>query len=352
VNIRKELLYKCTAIYTATCKVTGGIYIGLTYTPPNRWKQHYRDAKSGKTTHFHRAIRKYGILNFNWKIESWHKNRYLANDAEVAKIKDLRSQGFLVYNISDGGGQLDFSPETRAKMSFAQKGKKQSKATTRKRSLSVSASLKGHSVSQSTRNKISNTLILRNRALNPYKIEGLNGKIYGPKLGRNGKKLSPEQSLNRKQLLGTLSHRQVLSAAHLEDSRSRIGQKASPQAVNNMKKAQQDRRRHSNLVLWFCSQLCGDNIVIERDRNRTILCENDIPAIPLPAQNKTPYYYRQFAGLSLIVYPSGTKTWTLSKKINRRNKIRTLGHYPEMTLLQAIEQAKLVLPELDGLNFQ
>lgn len=346
MNIRKELLYKCTAIYTVTCKITGGIYIGLTYTPPNRWKQHYREAKAGKRTPFYNALRKYGVLNFDWKIESWHKNRYLANDAEIFKIKSLRDQRRTVYNISDGGGQLDFSPETRLKMSFAQKGKKQSTATIRKRSLSVSTSLKGHSVSQSTRNRISSTLILRNQLLNPFKIQGLNRKIYGPKLGRNGKTLSPEQSLKRKESLGTLEHRQLLSAAHLEDSRRRIGQKASPQAITNMQKAQQDRRRHSNLVLWFCSQLCGNNIIIERDRNRTILCENDISSIPLPPRNKTPYYYRQFAGLSLIVYPSGTKTWTLCKKINRRSRVRTLGHYPEMTLLQAVEQAKIVLSEL------
>lgn len=361
MNIRKELLYKCTAIYTVTCKITGGIYIGLTYTPANRWKQHYREAKAGKRTPFYNALRKHGVFNFDWKIESWHKNRYLANDAEILKIKTLRDEGYTVYNISDGGGQLDFSPETRLKMSFAQKGKKQSAATIKKRSVSISKTLKGHEVSIATRDKISDSLKARFVKLFPGKIPRKKWKkVYGPKpqrivsqetrtklsRGRLGKQLTEEQSLRRKEVLGTLQHRQTLSAAHLEDSRRRIGQKANPQAIGNMQKAQQDRRRHSDLVLWFCSQLCGNKITIQRDRSRSIDCEDDILSIPLPFSSETPYYYRKFAGLSLIVYPSGSKTWTLCKKIKGKNRIRTLGHYPEMTLLQAIEQAKLALPEL------
>ncbi len=352
MNIRKEFLYRCTAIYTVTCKVTGGIYIGLTYTPPNRWKQHYRETKAGKRTPFYNALRKYGVLNFDWKIEFWCKNRFLANDAEIDKIKELRNQGYVVYNISDGGGQLDFSPETRLKMSLAQKGKKQSAATIEKRAVA----LRGVPQSEEAIAKRSAAVRASFKRRYPNK-EHKSRRIYGPKkkrtispetrrklnLGRLGKQLTAEQSSKRKKTLGTVEHRQILSAAHTKESRNRIGQKVTD--TTNMKTAQRERQERSRVSLWFCSLLCGEEIIILRNRDRKFSKEDEIILFPLP-DKRIHYHYTGFSGLCLRVSASGSKTWYLIKKRNHKNQTKTLGHYPEVGLQQAIEIATKAVAEL------
>ncbi len=55
-------------IYKATNKINNKSYIGQTqHSLESRNSQHYRDYKDSNTS-FHKALRKYGKENFEWKI--------------------------------------------------------------------------------------------------------------------------------------------------------------------------------------------------------------------------------------------------------------------------------------------
>lgn len=60
-------------IYKCTCVISGKSYVGLTTkTIEERKKEHlhssYNPNDNTYKTHFHSAIRKYGIENFEWSI--------------------------------------------------------------------------------------------------------------------------------------------------------------------------------------------------------------------------------------------------------------------------------------------
>jgi group I intron endonuclease len=55
-------------IYKITHKETGTIYIGKGLRIEERWARHIKNAFSGSDTHFHRAVRKYGVDAFSWEI--------------------------------------------------------------------------------------------------------------------------------------------------------------------------------------------------------------------------------------------------------------------------------------------
>jgi len=58
------------AVYQVTNGLNGDSYVGFTSLSPYiyRWTQHKNLSKLGSTTHFHKALRKYGVENFKWEV--------------------------------------------------------------------------------------------------------------------------------------------------------------------------------------------------------------------------------------------------------------------------------------------
>lgn len=146
-------------VYIAINKINGKVYIGQTTQPFNLRKiDHKRKAQLySSKSHFHAAIRKYGFDAFSWKVLETVLFREALNKAERYWIRFYKStdpkRG---YNNTTGGDSFELttdaknklskslmgqnnpnfgkpkSPETKARMSASQKGRKQSPSHTEK----------------------------------------------------------------------------------------------------------------------------------------------------------------------------------------------------------------------------
>lgn len=99
-------------IYQITNKLTNDFYIGKTKNPKERFYKHKYNAINNKSqAHIYRAMRKYGVENFEFSIlESVESNDYL-NEREIYWIKQLKPK----YNMTKGGdgGDTSNSPNYR-----------------------------------------------------------------------------------------------------------------------------------------------------------------------------------------------------------------------------------------------
>jgi len=131
--------------YVVTCKVNGKVYIGhsggrtpkcVTY----RWNGHCFRAKyrirTNRRSRLHAAIRKYGKKNFKVDvIDGYNRTLHAANMREIKLIRKYKDLGYVVYNLTEGGGGMlgaKQTPESNRLRSLALKGKKFSKARNRK----------------------------------------------------------------------------------------------------------------------------------------------------------------------------------------------------------------------------
>ena len=100
-------------IYRAYCMITGKSYIGQTKQDLNKRKsQHicssFREIDSSYNTHFHKAIRKHGIDNFEWSVLEIIQSTTLENlqeclnSLECKYIKQFDSY-YNGYNLTLGG---------------------------------------------------------------------------------------------------------------------------------------------------------------------------------------------------------------------------------------------------------
>jgi group I intron endonuclease len=166
-------------IYKATNIIDGKIYIGKTVQSLKRRKQsHLAHAKRGCTYYFHRAIRKHGAENFHWKVIHKSCPGFNLGALETFYIKKYREISNL-YNLTDGGEGVPgkkCSPETRAKISKANKGQV--------------PWIKGKKMTEEHKRKLS--LSKRNPS------EETRTKMRAASKGRNlGRKAPPEERLRR-----------------------------------------------------------------------------------------------------------------------------------------------------------
>lgn len=97
-------MIKPAFVYMITNKVNGKRYIGKTVNPKVRWYMHQRDARQGKGHVIHRALRKYGVMNFEFQVISSHLSEEAAYQAEqetIALLKTTTKEGG--YNLNEGG---------------------------------------------------------------------------------------------------------------------------------------------------------------------------------------------------------------------------------------------------------
>lgn len=148
---KKGIIYKAISL-------SGKVYIGKTTRGLKiRKGNHLTDAFNSKSivfsTHFSRAIRKYGRDNFKWEIIHNNIPEINLNLLEIWNIAIHNSyeQGYNCTTGGDGVTGLVFSKKTRKKMSESQKGKKLSKETRKK----ISDARKGKKLSKTTRGRLS-----------------------------------------------------------------------------------------------------------------------------------------------------------------------------------------------------
>lgn len=107
-------------VYMHTCLKNNKKYIGITNNIKIRWGA---NGKNYKSQYFYRAINKYGWDNFKHEVLLENLSKEEANKKEIELIEKYdttnKENG---YNISNGGGQIEFTEETRLKMSLARKG--------------------------------------------------------------------------------------------------------------------------------------------------------------------------------------------------------------------------------------
>ena len=139
-------------IYLIVNKINGKTYVGQ-HKSSKEW---YEDKYMGSGKLLKKAKLKYGIENFEKFLIQHCYSKEEVNKAERFWIAEYRSRGKAEYNIADGGdgGNVkghSVSEETKRKISESLKGRKQSEETKRKRS----KLLKGRNRSEETKQKIS-----------------------------------------------------------------------------------------------------------------------------------------------------------------------------------------------------
>lgn len=99
-------------IYSYTNSINGKVYVGQTTKPKVRHKQHVIAALNhSDNTAFHKAIRKYGIQSFVYKVEKvlvcnsykLYRKQIDLYESLFIKLYDSRKHG---YNMTDGGGHV------------------------------------------------------------------------------------------------------------------------------------------------------------------------------------------------------------------------------------------------------
>lgn len=96
-------------IYKFTNKINGKSYIGQSQNLENRYKTHlrsfYKENATMYNTLFYRAVRKYGIENFDYEIliQSEKFSKEELNNYEIQYINQFQSYGENGYNMNKGG---------------------------------------------------------------------------------------------------------------------------------------------------------------------------------------------------------------------------------------------------------
>ena len=234
-------------IYIATNTINMKQYVGQStkYPHEHRGRIHEHRLANGKYL-FHKSIRKHGFDSFTWEvihypgasqdalnaIERWH----------IAKLGSLVPNGYNLETGGKSGGRL--SPEARAKLSAAHKGKiispehraKLSKAgkgriNSPETRAKMSEARRGKSLSPESRAKISEAR--RGKPLSPEHRAKISNGLRGDKHPLYGKTHSPES-------------RAKMSAAHK-------GKIISVETRQKMSESQRKRRhkgkKHPNQML-------------------------------------------------------------------------------------------------------
>lgn len=140
---------------------SGKVYIGITARPvARRW---HGGSAYRNNAHFYAAIKKYGWDAFEHEILAEGLTREEACTLEVELIaKHQSTDPAKGYNISRGGDKTTlgyrYSEESRRKISHALTGKRRGVKHTTEHCEHISQALKGHQVSEGTRNKLRQAL--------------------------------------------------------------------------------------------------------------------------------------------------------------------------------------------------
>lgn len=114
-------------LYLIKNKTTGKEYVGITSkTLPVRWSQHKWSSENGSEYHLHRAMRKYGVDDFEISAIASASDFESLNKLESVEIERRSTKSPHGYNMTNGGDGIrgfQHSDETRAKIRSAHSGK-------------------------------------------------------------------------------------------------------------------------------------------------------------------------------------------------------------------------------------
>lgn len=195
-------------IYCAVNDINGKLYVGKTGQPVARRMAAHRTEAFGNTWRsnsiFHRAIRKYGFDAFSVIVLGTAETQQELSELEKHFIRVLKTRSPRGYNLTEGGeGLVGYkpTPETIARMSAAQRGKRLSPETIARRS----AAIRGQKRSVETRARMS--LASRGRKHTPEAC----AKMAAAK---RGKKHTPEARANMAAARrGNTNHRGCVASA-------------------------------------------------------------------------------------------------------------------------------------------
>lgn len=158
-------------LYMATCISNGKSYIGQSRNPIKRILEHIRTSMGNNTAKqklIHKAIRKYGIHNFQWEIIQSEIPIEKINETEISAILLFNTKNPYGYNVTDGGEGLNgttVSEETRKKMSESRKKyiTEEVRQEMKKRMINNTFNL-GNKQSEETKSKISKANLGKKRS--------------------------------------------------------------------------------------------------------------------------------------------------------------------------------------------
>jgi len=162
------------SIYKATNTTNGKVYIGFDSNWPNRKYGHISNSDGNSSTKFHRAIRKYGINNFNWEIVYQSKNGNHCKDVmENYFIQEYDSfkNG---YNMTLGGDGTLGHKKTK-------KSKQKMKNNWKNKNHFFNSQQFKDAVSQSTKKAMARPEVKEKQAYNrsfDWKITNKEGQIF------------------------------------------------------------------------------------------------------------------------------------------------------------------------------
>ena len=208
-------------VYFVINKITGKYYVGqTTWTAEKRWNRHVLDSvrPSRASNHFSRATRKYGKENFEVRVIFTCYDEKTLNEAEIHFIAFFDATNKKVgYNSTIGGLGGKKSDDVKAKMGEANIGRVPTQhqiemvreaLTGIKRSpefcKGVSERMKGVSVPQEVRKKISKTLT---------------GRINGPHSDETKRKISESNKGKKMSEQAKANMRKPKSPEHIANMR-------------------------------------------------------------------------------------------------------------------------------------
>ncbi len=117
-------------VYVIRHVASGMSYVGKTRNPKVRWQQH-RTSRKNSSPHLHSALKRHGSEAFIFAVVASCASEDKAYETEKCWISMLRSnEPSFGYNLSSGGrggtSGITKSPEHRAKIALAHKGKTRS----------------------------------------------------------------------------------------------------------------------------------------------------------------------------------------------------------------------------------
>ena len=198
--------YNC--IYMYTNKINNKKYVGQTKNLSDRHRRHVqtsfnKNAKRDYNTPFHRAIRKYGIENFEIKILAENiETQEKLNEYEIFFIKRYKTLNIQNgYNVAEGGYNNPFAGKTEKEMDeFKRKVSESRKG----QMTGESNPFYGKQHSQETKNKISKNHANVNGENNPRAKMTIQydkqGKII--KIWDYAKQASEELGINTNSITG------------------------------------------------------------------------------------------------------------------------------------------------------
>lgn len=250
----------CT-IYVIKNKVNNKVYIGQTWSFPNkRFQNHLRDRK-GECPKLFNALNKYGRSVFYIEPLAFCENQIDADKSESLLIQ-LFSSIRNGYNTKEGGRGGKHSYLSKQKMSKARLGKRKTNEHKRNIGLSNTGKLR----SEETKRKLS--LVNSGKSLSKEHKKKIAKTLLGNQR-RKGKSNSTE--VKRKISLGLIGNKNRLGISHTDETKRLLSFLSSG-----------EKNKNAKLTLESVNQVRKDYLVIKSQRKLAIkygVCKTTIARI-------------------------------------------------------------------------